>query len=611
MKNLHILAPIFVFVLFGCEVPIDSADSSAASDANTAENDAQTLDATSADAVVPVCGNGIVEGDEACDDGNRSNNDQCTSSCELARCGDGLVQIGEEVCDDGNTDNTDDCLNTCMAASCGDGFLQTDIELCDDGNSNDNDQCTSSCERARCGDGLLQVGVEACDDGNDDETDDCLANCQAASCGDGFIQASAETCDDANLNDADRCTNACQLNQPCAGVSTSCGARDDWQPGLTEHEMETTDACAFALIAPTEAEWQEGISLADQLSAEMLDVMPISGVLSDLNRQGENGVTNQTATRMRNHDFSGWTWNSGDMGVSYWMPQGITGSSDASANGFVSNRRLMMVSWYHATDERPTKGVRVSLADLTDFNDIHYRHLLLVVPFLSAIGPNYTEAYYDHNDDRDALHAGGIVWYGDYLYVADTRVGIRVFDLSKVMRVSHTDQNGRIGLVNGRSDAHGYRYVVPQIARYRLSDDACPLSFSSLSLDRSTNPPTLLSAEYRSSDIQSRFVHWPLDGQTGKLMDIEGRIDGRDAKMGAQTRVQGALSYDGNYYISSSSQYLRFGRLYRTRPGQESSRSAWVYGCEDLYYERRSNLIWTAAEFADFRDVIGIPLPLP
>ena len=81
--------------------------------------------------------------------------------------------------------------------------------------------------------------------------------------------------------------------------------------------------------------------------------------------------------------------------------------------------------------------------------------------------------------------------------------------------------------------------------------------------------------------------------------------------MSAQTRVQGALSYEGNYYISSSSQFTRFGRLYRTRPGRESAISAWVYGCEDLYYERRTGLIWTAAEFEDFRDVIGIPLPLP
>jgi hypothetical protein len=81
--------------------------------------------------------------------------------------------------------------------------------------------------------------------------------------------------------------------------------------------------------------------------------------------------------------------------------------------------------------------------------------------------------------------------------------------------------------------------------------------------------------------------------------------------MSAQTRVQGALTWEGNYYISSSSQFNRFGRLYRTRPGMESSISAWIYGCEDLYYERNTGLIWTAGEFPDFRDVVGIPLRAP
>jgi len=45
------------------------------------------------------------------------------------RCGDGMV-TGNEKCDDGNTDNTDDCTNACQPAACGDGFLQK-TEECD------------------------------------------------------------------------------------------------------------------------------------------------------------------------------------------------------------------------------------------------------------------------------------------------------------------------------------------------------------------------------------------------------------------------------------------------------------------------------------------------
>jgi cysteine-rich repeat protein len=60
----------------------------------------------------PVCGNGIIEGDEACDDGNLVNNDGCTNLCMLPACGDWLVQPGES-CDDGNNVDGDGCESDC------------------------------------------------------------------------------------------------------------------------------------------------------------------------------------------------------------------------------------------------------------------------------------------------------------------------------------------------------------------------------------------------------------------------------------------------------------------------------------------------------------------
>ena len=77
----------------------------------------------------PVCGNGVVEGSEECDDGNQNDGkstsklskfsatgmkrplilsfhfcfsgDACTNQCTIAVCGDGIVGPGEQ-CDDGN-----------------------------------------------------------------------------------------------------------------------------------------------------------------------------------------------------------------------------------------------------------------------------------------------------------------------------------------------------------------------------------------------------------------------------------------------------------------------------------------------------------------------------
>ena len=63
-------------------------------------------------------------------------------------------------------------MTTCELARCGDGLVQLGVEACDDGND-DGDECTTACALPRCGDGFVQRGVEECDDGNDDETDNC------------------------------------------------------------------------------------------------------------------------------------------------------------------------------------------------------------------------------------------------------------------------------------------------------------------------------------------------------------------------------------------------------------------------------------------------------
>eukprot|EP00339_Tiarina_fusa_P000674 CAMPEP_0117047798 /NCGR_PEP_ID=MMETSP0472-20121206/33016_1 /TAXON_ID=693140 ORGANISM="Tiarina fusus, Strain LIS" /NCGR_SAMPLE_ID=MMETSP0472 /ASSEMBLY_ACC=CAM_ASM_000603 /LENGTH=925 /DNA_ID=CAMNT_0004760603 /DNA_START=80 /DNA_END=2857 /DNA_ORIENTATION=- len=139
----------------------------------------------------PVCGNGIREAGEQCDEGNRnSNQGACTLNCRNARCGDGFVQPGEQ-CDEGSSNsNTGTCTNACQRPRCGDGFVQAGEE-CDRGNSNSNTgACTNACENARCGDGFIQAGEE-CDDGNNVNGDGCSATCQTESSSGG---GSASSC---------------------------------------------------------------------------------------------------------------------------------------------------------------------------------------------------------------------------------------------------------------------------------------------------------------------------------------------------------------------------------------------------------------------------------
>jgi len=143
----------------------------------------ETGESTSVDTgqPMPVCGDGVAEGDEACDDGNLSNEDMCKNDCTMAFCGDGYFQaeIGE-ACDDGNNDDSDGCLTDCVLAKCGDAVLWTmDMkEECDDGNGDNSDGCLNTCVAATCGDGYVHLGMEGCDDGNGDELDACGNTCK-------------------------------------------------------------------------------------------------------------------------------------------------------------------------------------------------------------------------------------------------------------------------------------------------------------------------------------------------------------------------------------------------------------------------------------------------
>lgn len=107
-----------------------------------------------------VCGNGKVESPEACDDGNLTSEDGCSSLCVKEFCGDNIVQAGlGEECENGTTAScvtstgytgTQSCQSTCTLGSCvtaqrcGDGVVQGP-EKCDDGNTAGGDGCSSTC----------------------------------------------------------------------------------------------------------------------------------------------------------------------------------------------------------------------------------------------------------------------------------------------------------------------------------------------------------------------------------------------------------------------------------------------------------------------------------
>ncbi|HKB95082.1 MAG TPA: DUF4215 domain-containing protein [Gaiellaceae bacterium] len=176
----------------------------------------------------PICGDGLVTGDEVCDDGNVVDEDfcdygllacsccnsTCTGYLELTGgyCGDGNVDSSfGEACDDGNNVSETSCaygVPTCSACNadcsltlhlvgsyCGDGTVDAgEGEVCDDGNAVTETSCpygSAACTRCNadcsaalvltgniCGDGVVDVANEACDDHNTSPCGTCSSDCQ-------------------------------------------------------------------------------------------------------------------------------------------------------------------------------------------------------------------------------------------------------------------------------------------------------------------------------------------------------------------------------------------------------------------------------------------------
>ena len=171
------------------------------------------------------CGNGKIEGSEACDDGNRAPGDGCEADCTFTAppspvCGNG-VKEGTEQCDDGNLVDDDECTNDCtITPECGNGIVENG-EVCDDGNIMDDDQCSADCQIATppqvCGNGMTET-PELCDDGNKVDDDGCQADCTFTppKCGNGKVEGNEE-CDDGNDVDGgpgDFCNNDCSTFIP-------------------------------------------------------------------------------------------------------------------------------------------------------------------------------------------------------------------------------------------------------------------------------------------------------------------------------------------------------------------------------------------------------------
>lgn len=262
-------------------------------------------------------------------------------------------------------------------------------------------------------------------------------------------------------------------------------------------------------------------------------------------------------------------WQSGDETVAYWVPQGITGSWDAHH----TTKRLAIVSWYYKQDQDPgstvDKGVRIAIVDLANNA---YRFALLVEPTATGYAPV-------------KVHAGGLAWVGDKLYVPVTASGFRVFDLAHILQTTSDDAN-----------AYGYLYLVPQIGTY-TSTGACSPVFSFAAVAGSS----LISGEYDATSVNGRLYRWPLDGN-GDL-----GAQPSDAFIMAESYIQGAAAIDTTYFLSSSRPTGGHGELVRTQVGAPSQTFGWSDSPEDLSLDGTS--LWSLSEGTSARYLFEASAP--
>ena len=167
----------------------------------------------------PQCGNGVIEDQEECDDGLANSNllpNACRTDCRRPRCGDYTVDA-QEQCDDGDGNSdlyADACRTDCTFARCGDGVIDSG-EQCD-GSSYCSVQCDLFVTPGLCGNGTVEIG-EQCDDSNGESGDGCSRFCQREAlqslqgyCGNGRREP-GEQCDDGNTEDLDGCSSACRI----------------------------------------------------------------------------------------------------------------------------------------------------------------------------------------------------------------------------------------------------------------------------------------------------------------------------------------------------------------------------------------------------------------
>jgi hypothetical protein len=301
----------------------------------------------------------------------------------------------------------------------------------------------------------------------------------------------------------------------------------------------------------------------------------------------------------------GFTFDSGDDNDCTNYPQGITTSRDAvgtADSGNYDGHQLVLVSWYtkDGCDGDQSRS-RITLVDWDATWPNKYRKILLVEPTGTTAAPSFRDI---------PIHAGGVSWYGDWLYVADTGRGMRVFNMRNILRTNTGGTADQIGRQpNGTYYAHNYAYVLPQVGTVTAhTTSGTSLVWSSISLDRVSR--SMVMTEYTCSsgctsypNRAPRAVRFPFaSGAT----TFAATTTASQALQLPWYKLNGVGSHNGRWWFNSSGDH----RLYYWTPSAGSSSYGWVGGGESIsYWEApgsEPDLLWSLQETRGHRNVFAV-----
>ncbi|HLV42383.1 MAG TPA: T9SS type A sorting domain-containing protein [Brumimicrobium sp.] len=297
---------------------------------------------------------------------------------------------------------------------------------------------------------------------------------------------------------------------------------------------------------------------------------------------------NRTATKLSSGQLAtvspankGFIWNTGDNETDAFRPQGVTDIT-------LGCRKYIGVSWYgRSTENYENRGARVSLVDISDMDDIQYRHILLV-----------DENYNTFNN----IHAGGLLYKDDTLYIPDTRSGstkrIYGFALSDIKEVPNSDL----------SNFYNYRYIVKRVITHHLpiqastisydwdSDEMLIATFKNLCNTCTFNPETTFSWFGINNVNGSSPFHANFFDKAQGMASIDNPLNP------SRKLVWMATSYGRNN--PSHIYAAEYDRSPNNTSGQTVNTSTLNYtayqfppGLENLHFEQDKSTLWTLTEF--------------